>query len=83
MGGELLRQTYEHLACLCVVQKLHKNRKENEHVEKLVFDVAAALQPCNFIWQSCGLAHNTLTLPHETQKFFVNTDRCMAAARLM
>ena len=29
-----------------VAQKTHTNRKENEHVENLVFDVAAALRPC-------------------------------------
>ena len=29
-----------------VFQKTHTNRKENEHVENLVFDVAAALGPC-------------------------------------
>ena len=39
-------------AALCVLQlshvfqKTHTNRKENEHVEYLVFDVAAALRPC-------------------------------------
>ena len=29
-----------------VSQKTHTNRKENEHVENLFFDVAAALRPC-------------------------------------
>ena len=66
----------------CVLQKMHKNRKENKHVESLVFDVAAALGPCFFVRQSCGVAHNTVRLPQETQKFFV-ADRCTAAVRLM
>ena len=38
------------------LQKSHKNRKENEHVENLVFDVAAALRPCFCVRQSCCVA---------------------------
>ena len=50
MTGELLSQSYEHLACLAaalgvlqlsyVFQKTHTNCKENELVENLVFDLA-------------------------------------------
>ena len=52
----------------CVLQKSNKNHKENEHVENLVFDVAAALRPCFFVRQSWDVAHNTVRLPHETCK---------------
>ena len=65
----------------CVLQKSHKNRKENEHVEYLVFDVAAALRPCFLVRQSCSVVHNTVRLPHETKKFVV-ADKCKAATRL-
>ena len=64
-----------------VFQKTHTNRKENEHVENLVFDVAAALRPCFFVRQSRGVVNNTVRLPYETQKIVV-ADRCTAAARL-
>ena len=30
----------------CVLQKTHRNREKNEHVEYLVFEVAAAVRPC-------------------------------------
>ena len=62
--------------------KWHKNRKENEHVKNLVFDVAAAFRPSDFVRQSCVVAHNTLKLPHETRNYLV-VDRCTAAAMLM
>ena len=62
-----------------VSQKTYTNHKENEHVENLVFDVAAALF---VLGQSCVVVYYTLRLPHETQKFFI-ADRCTAAARLM
>ena len=44
----------------CVLKKSHKNRKENENFENLVFDVSAALGPCIFVRQSCGVVHNIL-----------------------
>ena len=68
-GWQLLRQSYmyEHLACLAVVLRqpcvscncfaYNKNRIENEHVENLVFDVAAALPLCFFVRQSCRQKH--------------------------
>ena len=61
VGGYLLHQSYEYLACrqqsfgslACLAAffwppEIAQNRKENEHVENLVFDVAAALRPCFF-----------------------------------
>ena len=77
-----LAATLHVLQLSCVLQKSHKNRNENRHVENLVFDIAAALQPCFFIRQSCIVAHNNSRLLHENQKF-VAVDRCMAGARLM
>ena len=66
-----------------VLQKIAQNNcKENEQVEILVFDVAAALRLCFFVRQSCGVAHNTARLSHETQKIVV-AGRCTAAARVM
>ena len=62
----------------CVLQKLHKNRKEDEHVENHFFDIVAALRPCIFVRQSCGVANNTLKLLHETQ-ILVIADRCRKA----
>ena len=43
---------------MCLTKAVHPteimhNRKENEHVENLIFDVAAGLRPCNFVRQSC------------------------------
>ena len=35
-----LAEALRALQLSCVLQKSHKNRKENEHVENLVFDVA-------------------------------------------
>ena len=35
-----------------------------------------------FVRQSCGVVHNTVRLPHETQIFGV-ANRCTSAARLM
>ena len=46
----------------CVLQKTHRDRKKNEHVKYLVFDVAAAVRPCLFVGQSCGVVNNTLRL---------------------
>ena len=42
-----------------VFQKTHTNRKENEHDENLVFDVAAALGPC-FSYRSLAVLFTTL-----------------------
>ena len=53
-------------------RKRNKNRQENEHVENLVFDVAAALRLCFIVKQPC------LMLPHKKQKFVV-ADRCRKA----
>ena len=50
---------------------LHKNRKKNEHVENLVFVVAAALRPT--LW----FAHNNVRQPHETQKVVVEEYGCL------
>ena len=44
------------LVQLCVLQTC----KENEHVENFVSDVVAALRPCIFVRQSCGVGHITL-----------------------
>ena len=46
-------------------QKSYEDRKENGHVENLVFDVATALRPADFVRTS----KNVLRLPHETQRF--------------
>ena len=48
-----LATTLRVLQLSCVLKKSLKNRKENEHVESLVFDVAAALRPSFFVRQSC------------------------------
>ena len=68
------------LECLPAVlhpPEIAHNCKENEHVEAFVFE-----QPCDLVFhKSCGVAHNTVRLPHEPQKFVV-ADMCMAAARL-
>ena len=80
-----LPQSCGSLGCLAAILRppeIAQNRKENEHVANLVFDVL----PCDlgffFARQSCGVSHNTVRLPRETQKFVV-VDRCMAAARLL
>ena len=52
-------------AALRSKKKPYGDRKENGHVENLVFDVATALQPANFVRTS----KNVLRLPHETQRF--------------
>ena len=44
----------------CDLKKTYGDRKEN-----LVFDVATALQPANFV----RISKNVLRLPHETQRF--------------
>ena len=89
---KLLRKSYKHLACLeaalhtlqqsYVLIRSHKNHKENEHVKNLLFVVVAELRSCDIVRQSCGVAHNTLRLPHITQKFVV-IQVCTAAIRLM
>ena len=58
----------------CVLIRSHKNHKEHEHVQNLVFVVA--------LRQSCCVVHKTVRLPQETDKIVV-VERCMAAARLM
>ena len=55
----------------CVLIRSQENHKENEHVENLVFVVAAALRPCDIARLSCSVAHNTVRLPHETQKIVI------------
>ena len=55
----------------CILQKTHRNRKKNENVKYLVFDVAAAMRLYFFVGQSCGVVNNTLRLSCETQKFDV------------
>ena len=76
-----LRQSYEHLACLQQpsILKITQKWQENEHVEKLVFDVSATIQPCDFVRQSCS--DNILRLLHEIQKYVI-IDRCLAATSL-
>ena len=90
--GKILRQLYEHLACLAAVMRqpcvscgcrtfLRKSKqiaKKMNMSKILVLDVAAALQPC----LSCVVVYYTLRMRHEKQNFVV-TDRCMAVARLM
>ena len=58
-----------------------KNRKENDHVENLVSDVAIALRRCNFVCQSCDVYVSLAVLRTTSQD--CRTDRCTAAARLM
>ena len=41
-----------------VFQKMQTNRKENEHVENLVFDIAVALRPC-FLYGSLEVLFTT------------------------
>ena len=69
----VLKQSCGNLACFEAVLRPPENAQKSqksEHVENLVFDVAAALRPCFFAPQ-----------PHETQKCVV-ADRCTAATRL-
>ena len=54
-----------HMAAALLPKKSYEDRKENGHVENLVFAVATALRPANFIRTS----KNVLRLPHETQRF--------------
>ena len=65
-----LRHPCSSLACLHMAaalrpQKSYEDRKENGHVKNLVFDVATALWPANFV----RTTKNVLRLPQETQRF--------------
>ena len=50
---------------------MQENRKENEHVKYLVFDVVAAVRRCDIPRQPCGVEYNTIRLPHKTQQIVV------------
>ena len=68
-----LQQSCGSRACLAAAlrppENAKKNRKENEHVENFVFDIAAALRPCfEASARNPGICR---------------ADRCTAAARLM
>ena len=70
----------------CVLIRLHMKHKENEHVQNIVFVLAAASQPCDTIKQSCSVAHNTVRLRQETQEFVVEERQaycCSILVRLM
>ena len=73
-----LQAKYVLAAVLCP----HEIVQKNEHGKNLDFVAAFALRPCDSVRQSCGVKHNTLRLPHDTQKFVV-VERCTAAARPM
>ena len=62
----------------CVTLVSSKFPKENEHVINLVL----MWGPCDITRQSCGVAHYTLRLLHETQNFVV-VDKYTTALRLM
>ena len=76
----VMRVLQQHCLSLCIhaYTRSQENRKENEHVENLVFVIAAL----SFARQTRGVVHTTVGLPHETQNFVV-VERCAAAVRLM
>ena len=92
MAGELLRQSFEHLACLAAVLRQHcvscgcrtsfRQRKQIAKKMNVSKIRCGSLATLFFARQSCGVVHNTMRLPYETKKFVV-ADRCTAAARLM
>lgn len=94
MNGELLCQSYKHLACLTAVLQqlcvpcscLASSKKRTEIPRKMnmpnsVFDVAAAVRIHFFVGQPCGVV-NTMRLSCETHKLVI-ADRCTAVVKLM
>ena len=90
MTGDILRQSYEHLACLaavlqqpcvsCGCRTSFRKRKQITKKMNMSKIRCGSLATLFFVRQSCGVVHNSVRLPYETKKFFV-ADGCTAVAR--
>ena len=91
-GWRTIMQSYEHPACLAAVLRQPcvscgcrtSLRKRRQIAKKMNMSKIRCGSLATFfsVRRYCGVVHNTLRLPYETNKFVV-ADRCMAGARLM
>ena len=92
MAGEILRQLYEHLACLAAVLRqpcvsngfltshINTNDIENAHAENLV---STLRQPCDLVCRRAVLRCSILHLKASAKKQKFDVSDSTAAARLM
>ena len=89
MAGELLSQSYEHIACLaavlrqpcvfCGCRTSFRKRKQIARKMNMSKIRCGSLATLFFVRQSSSVVHNTVRLLYETKKFVV-ADGCTAAA---